>query len=106
AELLPVQLQERGLMEEGARRILLDETGPVAALEILGILGEGDPHGAHMLRTGRDHHDPPPPNPLEPDPAGVDVIVPLVATVNPSIACANPSAENEPDETYHGTIGA
>ena len=57
---------------------------------------------AGMLRARVDlpHHDPPtppqpqtpqkppPPNTQLPDPAGVDVIEPLVATENQSIACA------------------
>jgi len=49
--------------------------------------------------------NPPPPNPLEPEPAGVEAIVPLVATVNPSIDSAKSPREAAPWGTYHAIAG-
>ena len=49
--------------------------------------------------------NPPPPNPLEPEPAGVEAIVPPVATVNPSIDSAKSPREATPWGTYHAIAG-
>ena len=103
AELLPVELQVVGRVEERARRVGVDELGPVPGVEVPPVLGEGDPHRRPMLRarcrragpltTPPPPPPPPPPEkpppekPLDPEAAGVDAIVPPVVTANPSIAC-------------------
>src|SRR5206468_13093393 len=44
AELLPVDLQEGGPMEDRARRVALDQLGPVPPLEVAAVLAEDDAH--------------------------------------------------------------
>src|SRR4051794_3124321 len=50
--------------------------------------------------------NPPPPKPLEPDPAGVEVIVPAVVTAKPSIECENAAAVNTPLPPYQSGWGS
>ena len=108
-ELLPVELEEGGRVEDGAGRVGRDERRPVTPGEVPRVLAEDDVHhrcvpGARRRPRGRPYQEPPPPppppppaptpppkppKPLEPDPAGVDAIVPLVVTENESMLSAN-----------------
>src|SRR4029450_8407030 len=105
-ELLPVQLQEGGRVEDGAGRVGRDERRPVTPGEVPRVLAEDDVHRVRAPRSSpvsrRPYQEPPPPppppppapppkppRPLEPDPAGVDSIVPLVVTENESMLSAN-----------------
>ena len=50
--------------------------------------------------------NPPPEKPLEPEPLGVDAIVPPVVTENPSTECAKSAKTNGRLETYHDVSGS